>query len=283
MASMHWLREEFEERYTYGFSWTDKLVDEKTPFQHVQIFETPGFGRVLVLDGAVQLFSTTEFVYHESLVHPPLLVCDKPKRVLIIGGGDGGCAREALKHPGVEQVTLCEIDGQLIDWCKQYLPHVGGNCWEDPRLNLVVDDAAKELAQNETCYDVILADLTDPVGPAVTVYQTAFIETLKSRLNPGGVLAMQAESAVMLRQWHAGTCKLLGQCFDHVHIYHQYVQMYGGLWSFALAADWPLADRLKQESIAQRFAERGPAPLAMYTPAVHAAMFEGFAWIPDGF
>lgn len=276
---MHWLREEFEERYTYGFSYTNLLVDEKTAFQHVQIMDTVGFGRALVLDGASQLFETTEFVYHETIMHPAMFAVAAPKRVLIVGGGDGGCAREALRHLGVEQVTLCEIDGQLIEWCKALMPTVHAGCFDDPRLKLVVDDAAEHVKRDDTMYDVIIADLTDPVGPATTVYQQSFINGLKARLAPGGVMAMQAESAVNLRKWHEGTKQLLGACFKHVEIYHQYVQMYGGLWAFALCGDWDMKDQLSRDAVERRMSERRVEGLKMYSPACHAAMFEGFEWV----
>ena len=275
----HWLRETFEDRYIYGFTCTERLVDEKTPFQHVQIFDTAGFGRALVLDGACQLFEATEFVYHEALIHPTMFAVDAPRRVLVIGGGDGGCVREILKHPNVEQVTLCEIDGQLIEWCKQHLPSVNGGCFDDPRLRLVVDDAAKHVEQDPAVYDVIIADLTDPVGPATTVYQTSFINRLKSRLASGGVMAMQAESAVNLPTWHEGTCRLLSSCFEQVNLYHQYVQMYGGLWSFALCADWDVRTSLTQEVVTLRMNDRPVEGLKLYSPTVHAAMFEGFGWV----
>lgn len=274
-----WLREEFEDRYTYGFSFTNMLVDEKTPFQHVQIMDTQGFGRALVLDGATQLLETVEFVYHEAIIHPAMCVVDQPKRVLIVGGGDGGCAREALKHPGVEQVTLCEIDGPLIEWCKQYLPSVNGGCFDDTRLKLVVDDAAKHIEKDTTHYDVIIADLTDPVGPATTVYQQSFINKLKSRLSDHGVLAMQAESAVNLRRWHQGTKYLLQSCFDHVQLYHQYVQMYGGLWAFALCSDWDMTAKLSRIAIRQELKKRQLDNLKLYNAETHATMFEGFEWV----
>ena len=169
--------------------------------------------------------------------------------------------------------VVCEL---ALTHLKQWSEGVG----EDPRFELFCEDAKEYLEKDETTmYDVIIADLTDPVGPATTVYQESFINGLKARLAPGGVMAMQAESAVNLCKWHEGTKRLLGACFNHVEIYHQYVQMYGGLWAFALCADWDVRSRLGGDVVMDRMNERAVEGLRMYSPACHAAMFEGFDWV----
>lgn len=167
------------------------LFDSKTEHQRLQLFESKAFGRVLTLDSVVQTTESDEFIYHEMMAHLPILAHGKAKRVLIIGGGDGGMAEEVLKHKSVEHVTMVEIDAGVVEFSKQYLPNICRQAFDDPRLNLVIADGAKFVAETDERFDVAIIDSTDPIGPAEVLFTEAFYGNVKRCLNEGGVVATQ--------------------------------------------------------------------------------------------
>ena len=169
------------------------LFAEKSKFQDVLVFDSSTYGRVLVLDGVIQLTERDEFAYQEMLTHIPMFahaVC--PKNVLIVGGGDGGMLREVMKHPGVEHVTMCDIDAMVPEVSKKYLPSMSV-AFSDPRLELVCEDAAVFVAADARKYDVIIVDSTDPVGPAASLYEPTFYKSMRDVLTADGVIATQGE------------------------------------------------------------------------------------------
>jgi spermidine synthase len=141
------------------------LYEEKTGLQDLVIFESPRFGRMLTLDGVVQVTERDEFVYHEMLTHLPILAHGAVKKVCIIGGGDGGVLEEALKHKNVEKVTMVEIDRKVVDLCKEYMPSICGDAFEDPRTDLVIADGRAFAENPPEKYDLMIVDSTDPIGP----------------------------------------------------------------------------------------------------------------------
>lgn len=170
---------------------------EKSDFQEIAFFETTRFGRMLVLDGIIQTTEYDEFGYHEMMAHVPLFSHVNPEKVLIIGGGDGGLAREVLKHPTVKEVHMCEIDRRVVDLSREYLPH-HASALDDPRLQLIYDDGVKWAKEHNNEYDVMLVDSTDPVGPAEGLFQFPFYETCKDALKEDGILVTQGENMLML-------------------------------------------------------------------------------------
>ncbi|CAD6196676.1 unnamed protein product [Caenorhabditis auriculariae] len=170
------------------------LFHEKSIFQDVLVFESTTYGNVLVLDGIIQATERDEFSYQEMLAHLPLFAHPNPKKVLIIGGGDGGILREVLKHSEVEKVTMCEIDQMVIDVSKKYLP--GMSCgFSDPKLDLYCGDGFEFLKNHKNEYDVIITDSSDPVGPAESLFGQSYYELLRDSLNETGILSSQGESA----------------------------------------------------------------------------------------
>ena len=169
-----WVSETLHDGYQQRFEVSKVLFSEKTEFQDMVIFENPKFGRVLVLDGVIQTTEKDEFIYHEMMVHTPLLANGAAKRVLIIGGGDGGCLREALRHPGVEKVTMVEIDPTVVDLSREYLPMHSDGAFDDPRTDLVIADGLKYVAESAEKFDVIIVDSTDPIGPGEVLFTDAF-------------------------------------------------------------------------------------------------------------
>jgi spermidine synthase len=166
------------------------LYEGHTGFQDIKILRNKKFGRIMTLDGVVQTTEGDEFVYHEMFAHVPLLAHGNAKRVLIIGGGDGGLLEEVLKHP-VEHVTEVELDGGVVEVSKQYLPSICRNAYDDPRVNLVIGDGAKFVAETSETFDLVLVDSTDPVGPGAVLFTHEFYSHCKRCLKPGGVLVTQ--------------------------------------------------------------------------------------------
>ena len=171
------------------------LYRGRSAFQQIQILDTYEYGRALILDGVVQTTEGDEHVYHEMLTHLPMLTHPNPKRVLIIGAGDGGILREVLKHP-VETVTLVEIDAAVIRLYKKYLRKICGECFEDARARVLVDDGAKFLKTTSETFDVILVDSPDPIGPGKVLFGRAFYEDAAARLTPQGIVARDRKSVV---------------------------------------------------------------------------------------
>jgi spermidine synthase len=171
------------------------LWDKKSDYQHVQVFHNKIWGNVLVLDGVIQVTEKDEIAYHELIVHIPMFSHKNPERVLVVGGGDGGSIREALKHPSVKEVTICEIDQMVIDVSKQFLPNLAA-AYSDPRVKVVCRDAAKYMEEKDVLgtYDIIIADTSDPVGPAAALFEAPFYQCMHNALRAGGKIATQAES-----------------------------------------------------------------------------------------
>ncbi|MDA0342023.1 MAG: polyamine aminopropyltransferase, partial [Proteobacteria bacterium] len=176
---MEWFEEALHPGLTQGLSMDRILFREKTELQDLVIFENRIFGRVLALDGVVQTTEGDEFIYHEMLSHVPILAHGAASRVLIIGGGDGGMAREVLKHPGVRTVTMVEIDPSVIELCRNHLPSISAGAFDDPRLDLVIADGAAFVEVTNDRWDVIIIDSTDPLGPGEVLFGERFYRGCK--------------------------------------------------------------------------------------------------------
>lgn len=208
------------------------LFHGKSDFQDVLVFESTGWGRVLALDGCFMVTERDEFVYHEMLAHPAMTAHGDARRVLVIGGGDGGTVREVLKHDP-ERVDLVEIDKMVIDASREFLPSVSGKL-SDPRVSIHVEDGIAWVKNHADTYDVILIDSCDPVGPGIGLFQTPFYKACLASLKPGGILVNQSESPhqhpdiikMIFRELHAS--------FKHTGMYLAHMPTYPtGCWSFA--------------------------------------------------
>ncbi|MDH5767074.1 MAG: polyamine aminopropyltransferase, partial [Gammaproteobacteria bacterium] len=177
--------------YGQEFAVDKVYFENKTDHQHLVIFENAKFGRVMALDGIIQTTEADEFIYHEMLTHVPLLAHGNVKRVLIIGGGDGGMLREVCKHSSVEHITQVEIDDQVVDMCKEYLPNHSAGAYDDPRVNIVIDDGANFVRQCTDKFDVIISDSTDPIGPGDVLFTSDFYADCKQCLTEDGILVTQ--------------------------------------------------------------------------------------------
>ncbi len=241
------------------------LHDEESQYQHMQIFETDYFGKMMTLDGAIMLTEYDEFVYHEMIAHVPLLVHPDPKRVLVIGGGDGGTVREIAKHD-VEEIHMCEIDRMVVDASKKYFPKVS-SALDDPRLKIFCEDGSKFIKEKKGYYDVILVDSTDPVGPAEPLFKEEFYRDLKDATKEGGIVVTQSESMFYHRDLLKEMAGFNKKLYPVYRYYHANVPTYpSGVIGFSFCSkkhgpldfDMEKASKLKTE---------------YYTPEMHKASF----------
>jgi spermidine synthase len=266
---------EFRERLHGGIYQTfeiDRVLhDGKTDFQSVLIFETRAVGRVLVLDGIVQSTEADEFIYHEMLVHVALMAHGAPRRVLIVGGGDGGALEEVLKHP-VEAVTIVEIDPGVVELCREHLSSISKGAFEDPRTKLVIGDGVEFAANFRAEYDVIIVDSTDPVGAqSVPLFEAPFYESCRVALTAGGVMVAQMGVPFFQGAELAAASKALGGVFTHSGIFAAAVPTYaGGVMAFGWGSEAVDAANPAMHATA-KYAALGD--LRYYTLEVHRAAF----------
>ena len=207
--------DEHHEGVRYGLAGT-VLVDEQSDFQRITVVDSERYGRGLLLDGCWMTAERQERHYHEALVHPALCSAKAIERILVIGGGDGGTARECLRHRGVRHLDMVEIDGLVVELSKKHLASLGGGCWDDPRFHLTVGDGIAWAANcADASYDVVIVDGSDPAGPAEGLFNRRFFEHCRRILRPGGVFATQSESPEAFRQVHLDTVRLLQDVFGH--------------------------------------------------------------------
>ena len=214
------------------------LVEEQSDFQRITVIDSQRYGKGLLLDGCWMTAEHQERHYHESLVHPALCSAASIERVLVIGGGDGGTARECLRHPEVKHLDMVEIDGRVVELSQEHLSSIGGGCWSDPRFHLTVGDGIAWAAEAaDASYDVVIVDGSDPTGPAEGLFNRAFFRNCCRILKPGGVFATQSESPEAFRQVHIDMVKLIRELFGHADPLYGWVPMYpSGWWSWTFAA-----------------------------------------------
>ncbi len=268
-----WIPETLHEAFRFSFKTNNVLYESHTEHQHLIIFENDTFGRVLMLDGVVQLTERDEFVYHEMMAHPALMAQPEPKRVLIIGGGDGGVLREVLRHPSVERAVLCEIDQSVIDLSRRYLDFISNGAFDDPRAQVLIADGTQFVAETDERFDAILVDSTDPIGPAVALFTRDFYANCKRALNEGGVLVAQSGLPFLQGNQLRDVQKSFGALFADASAYIMTTPTYiGGPMSASFGSDdparlTPTLDTLK----ARRATVDGD--MQYYTPEVHLAAF----------
>ena len=216
---------------------TDTLYRGRSRYQDIAIYRTAQFGRMLALDDVVMLTESDEFAYHEMLVHPAVLACPRPRRVLVVGGGDGGAVREVLLHSAVEEVVLAEMDGQVVAACRDHLPWTAG-ALDDPRVRVSLGDgAAFAAAQPDGSFDAVLVDAPDPVGHAEVLFGTDFYRQCRRILTPAGVLAVQSDSPFVQPGITRRVVARLTEGFPTVRVCWAVVPTYAGsLWTFTVAS-----------------------------------------------
>ena len=248
------------------------LYDNETEHQRLRVFRNPTFGRILTLDGVVQVTEGDEFIYHEMMAHVPMLAHGSAARVLIVGGGDGGMAREALKHPGLERLVMVEIDAGVIEFSKRYLPGIGAGAFDDPRLEVVIADGADFMRESAETFDVVIVDSTDPIGPGETLFTDSFYGHARNRLAPGGIMVTQNGVPFMQKGELTRTMTAFKALFRDYGCYLATIPTYvGGPMAMGWATDGD-ARAVDAATLAARVAEIG-LETRYYTPDVHKAAF----------
>ncbi len=258
--------------YAQRFRVERVVFERKSAFQDIRIFETAGFGRVLMIDGVIQTTEKDEFIYHEMIAHVPLFSHGEAKRVLIIGGGDGGVLREVLRHP-VEQATMVELDRTVVDVCMEHMPGLSDGAFHDPRTRLIITDGLKFMANRNEIFDIIIVDSTDPIGPGEVLFTSEFYANCHRRLAPGGILVTQNGVPFLQPQEVTTTSRRLVAHFADVRFFLAAVPTYiGGAMTLAWATDDLAMRRLTVADLEPRYRVAG-IPTRYYSPAVHAASF----------
>ncbi|MCX7750682.1 MAG: polyamine aminopropyltransferase [Candidatus Bipolaricaulota bacterium] len=255
----------------------NRIFSVQTPYQHLEIADTEALGRVLLLDGRIMVTERDEAFYHEMLVHPALLRHPAPRRVVVVGGGDGGAVREALRHP-VEEVTLVEIDREVVAACRDHLPGLARGAWDDPRVRIVISPAEAFLPGVPEAFDALIVDSTDPIGPGAALFSPEFLAACRRALRPGGVAAFQAGSPFYAPEVLRGLVAHLRAQFRTVAPYLGFVPSYpSGLWAYVLASDGPAE---AAGEVAARFRARGLAT-RYYTPRLDGGAFALPAFVEE--
>jgi spermidine synthase len=271
-----WLNETLYADWGQRFKFVRQLARVKSPFQDIAIFETDSHGRMMTLDGIVQITERDEFVYQEMLTHVPLLAHGAAKNVLIIGAGDGGVLKHVLMHKQVQRAVMAEIDGEVIRLSKEFLPGIGGGAWTDPRSEVIVGDGIDYVRRApDGTFDVIIVDSTDPIGVGEVLFTDEFYENAARILTAQGVIVNQCGVPFMQADELHETSVRRAQFFSHVTAYVAAVPTYvGGFMTLGWAGKDPALTQLTPAVLAERAEAAGITGKSEYwTPEIHAGAF----------
>jgi spermidine synthase len=261
-----WIEEIYKGGQSLRFGLKAKLFDGRSDYQRVEIYESSDHGRVLLNDRAFMLSERDERIYHEMMAHVPLCVHPKPQNVLIIGGGDGGTAREVLRHRSVEQVVLVEVDALVVEACRKFIPQTAA-ALSDKRLELRIEDGVDFVKKTDRKFDVILIDSTDPNGMATPLFGPEFYADVVKCLDVDGIVVAQGESVFYEDKTQSQLLAIAHPLFQYVSMFNFSNMTYpGGLWSFMWAS-------LTKHPIKDMRLDLG-LEMYYYNPGVHLASFQ---------
>jgi spermidine synthase len=253
------------------------IVEAQTKFQHVEIMDTHAYGKVLVLDGRIQSSQAEDFVYHEALVHPGMLASERaPESGLVIGGGEGATLREILRYPSIRRAVMVDIDGEVVDLCKKYLPEMHQGAFEDTRSELRHEDARAYLEKTSERFDFITIDLVEPLeeGPACLLFTKEFYTLVRERLTPGGALTLQAGMTKLGElDFFTSIHRTLREVFPVVAGYQTFISCFGTPWGFITATK--KVDPMRQDiaTVDRLIAERIKGPMVYWDGQTHQHAF----------
>jgi spermidine synthase len=253
------------------------LYQGRTRCQSVEIAETVAHGIVLFLDGQPQSATSDEFIYHEALVHPALVAHPRPRKVLIVGGGEGATLREVLRHPGIERAVMVDIDGELVEIAREHLAAMHRGAFDDPRAEVIIQDGLAFLRDHEDRFDAIILDLTDPTehGPAASLYGEPFFRLASSRLEPDGIIATQAYAFVATNlRWFTAIARTLARVRPIVRPYRAEIPSFKDSWGFCTASSACDPAALGELSVNAILDERQISDLGFYDGVAHESMFK---------
>lgn len=256
----------------YYFRSSNVLYKGNSPFQSIEVHEFPGYGRVLRLDHVFQTSDWDEFLYHEPLAHVPAISLGGPKKALVIGGGDGGMIEELLKYNTLEKVVMVELDKDVVEISKKYLPSISNGAFDSARTQLLFEDGVAFIEKTQEKFDQVILDLTDPVGPSVLLYTKEFYSAVANILSERGTLTLHVESPISRPEIFSRLIWTLKSVFKHVHPMLNYVPMYGTLWAYAMASQQvdPLA--IEKQTVKERIQTYGLKQLQFYNEDTHYAL-----------
>jgi len=213
-----------------------KLFEKQSEFQYIEVYDTYEFGRMLTLDGLIMLTERDEFAYHEMMVHVPMLSHAHPRNVLVIGGGDGGCLRELVKYPSIENIVQVEIDAEVVNVSRKFFPNIS-SANEHPKVNIVIDDALDYIKWCKTQFDIVIVDGSDPVGPAVKLFESNFIRNIYSVLSDDGIMVNQLGSPLYDEKRVNETLSHMNKSFYFTSLYVVHIPTYpSGVWGIGFGA-----------------------------------------------
>lgn len=265
----------WDDRHYYGIE--KILFSGKTEFQDMMILKTRAYGKLLVLDGRVQSAQADEYIYHESLVHPGMIAHPAPRRVLIVGGGEGATLREVLRHPSVEYAAMVDLDQQVVEQCRKLLPEWHQGAFDDPRSHMFYADGGVFINNTQDQFDYVIIDICDALenGPALELYTEKFYNEVKKHLRPGGVLVVQAMELYGLEyKDHVTVYRLLRQVFRYVRSYATYIPSFWCNWGYVIASDEVDAAALTPTEVNERIKSRKlESSLRYFDGEAHTHMF----------
>jgi spermidine synthase len=250
------------------------LYETQTQHQHLVLFEQKFFGKVLMLDGAIQVTTKDEFIYHEMMTHVPILAHGNAREVLIIGGGDCGIAEEVLKHKSVRRLTQVEIDASVVEFSKQHFPQFTRPVLGNSRFDLIIDDGMNYVARTDRRFDAIIVDSTDPQGPGKVLFSERFYRACKGCLAAGGVLVTQNGVPIVQSGELVSSIRKFRKLFADGSCYVAAIPTYvGGHMAMGWASDNPRLRRMPLATISARYRRAGSFATKYWTPEVHVAAF----------
>lgn len=257
-------------QFSVRYNISEKLYSKQSPYQKVEIVQTKGHGRMLLNDDLVMVTERDEFIYHEMISHVPLFTHLNPKKVLIIGGGDGGTAREVLRHTSVEQCDMIEIDPFVVEACREHISATAIGMQPSSRFNLHIQDGVEYVKNTRAKYDVIIVDSTDPIGPATPLFGAEFYRDVFNCLTDDGIVVSQGESPFYNSDTQLAMVQILNQIFPIVRYYNFTNMTYpGGYWSFSFASkkNHPVRNFQKEKPLSSNL------KFKFYNSEIHTASF----------
>ncbi len=246
-----WFIEHTSPGTAHMFGVVNFLKSMRTEYQQVEVADTTQFGRILILDGKIQSAEYDEYIYHEALVHPAMLICPAPRRVLVTGGGEGATLREVLRHPTVEKLVMVDLDREVVEICRELLTSWHQGSFDDRRVELHFMDARQYLEETDQLFDVILSDIPEPVeaGPALKLFTRQYFELISKRLVAGGAFALQAgDCGLPFIEAHSAILNTIRQVMPLALPYRAFIPSFNTEWGFILAAaegrEMPAAEAL---------------------------------------
>ena len=255
---------------TYGCFLIPKkrLISKKSKFQKIEVFEHDFYGRILRLDNFFQTSEFDEFLYHESITHFALFAHKNPKKILIIGGGDGGVLKEVIKHKKINEISLVDIDKEVIDISKRFLKKIHNNSFNDKRVEIIIKNGFEYIKEIDNKFDVIILDLTDPEGKSYNLYTKEFYSLIANKLNKGGIFSLHPESPIDHQKVFSRMIATLKSVFNHYSIYPTFIPLYGTLLSFVICSNDLEFSKIKESVMRKRFNNSNIKNLKLFCPEI---------------